>query len=132
MVLGLEGARLVLPPSREPVAVILAVIPPGTTRKTAGNQADRTADLTSENNTRWYPMDGAEATHNRKIVDFIRSREQACEAVLVDMTMLPFPQPSSVTECSGSALRIGSPLRDSFGIFILNSWLCRPSASVRR
>jgi hypothetical protein len=47
--------------------VILSVIPPGTTHKTGGDQADGTADLTSENDTRCYPMDGAEATHNRSV-----------------------------------------------------------------
>jgi hypothetical protein len=46
-------------------SVILAVIPPGATSKTGGDQADWTADLTSVNDTRWYPMDGREATHNR-------------------------------------------------------------------
>jgi hypothetical protein len=49
------------------VAVILAVIPPGTTRKTGGDQTDGTADLTSENDTRRHPLDGAEATHNRSV-----------------------------------------------------------------
>ena len=47
--------------------VILAVIPPGTTHKTGGDQADGTADLTCEDCTRRYPMDGAEATHNRSV-----------------------------------------------------------------
>jgi hypothetical protein len=50
-----------------PVAVILAVIPPGTTRRTGEDQADWSADLTGENDTRCYPMDGAEATHNRSV-----------------------------------------------------------------
>src|SRR5215211_1354776 len=48
-------------------AVILAVIPPGITRKTGSDQTDGPADLTSKDVTRWYPMDGAEATHNRSV-----------------------------------------------------------------
>ena len=48
-------------------AVILAVIPPGTTRKTGGDQVDGAANLTSENDTRCYPTDGAEPTHNRSV-----------------------------------------------------------------
>src|SRR5215217_3584689 len=48
-------------------AVILAVIPPGITRKTRSDQTDGPADLTSKDVTRWYPMDGAEATHNRSV-----------------------------------------------------------------
>ena len=47
--------------------VILTVIPPGTTSKTGGDQADWTADLTSVNDTRWYPVDAWEATHNRSV-----------------------------------------------------------------
>jgi hypothetical protein len=46
-------------------AVILAVIPPGTTRKTGRDQLDGTTDLTSENDTRRHPLDGDEPTHNR-------------------------------------------------------------------
>jgi len=48
--------------------VILAVIPPSTTRKTGSDQMDRPADLTSKDVTRCYPVDGREATHNRKVV----------------------------------------------------------------
>jgi hypothetical protein len=47
--------------------VILAVIPPGTTHKTGGDQADGTADLTSQNDTGWHPVDGTEPTHNRSV-----------------------------------------------------------------
>jgi hypothetical protein len=41
-----------------PAAVILAVIPLGTTSKTGGDQADGTADLTSHNDTGPDPLDG--------------------------------------------------------------------------
>jgi len=47
--------------------VMLAVIPPGTTSKTGGDQADGTANLTRENDTRGYPLDGGEPTRNRKV-----------------------------------------------------------------
>jgi hypothetical protein len=43
---------------------MLAVIPPRTTRRTGEDQADWSADLTSENDTRSHPMDGGEPTHN--------------------------------------------------------------------
>ena len=49
-------------------AVILAVIPPRTTPKTGGVQTDGTGDLTSEDDTSRHPMDGREATRNRKVV----------------------------------------------------------------
>jgi hypothetical protein len=49
--------------------VILAVIPPRTTPKTGGVQTDEEANLTSEDDTSRHPMDGREATHNRKAVD---------------------------------------------------------------
>src|SRR5215207_5085488 len=48
-------------------AVILAVIPPGITRKTGSDQMDGPADLTSKDVTRCYPVDGREATHNRSV-----------------------------------------------------------------
>jgi hypothetical protein len=32
-----------------------------------GRQADGIADLTSVNDTGWYPLDGQESTHNRSI-----------------------------------------------------------------
>jgi hypothetical protein len=44
---------------------MLAVIPPRTTRRTGEDQADWSADLTSENDTRSHPMDGGEPTRNR-------------------------------------------------------------------
>jgi hypothetical protein len=44
--------------SREPAAVILAVIPPGTTCKTGRDQADGTANLTCEDGTGRDPLDG--------------------------------------------------------------------------
>jgi hypothetical protein len=47
--------------------VILAVIPPRTTPKTGGVQTDEEANLTSEDDTSRHPMDGGEATHNRKV-----------------------------------------------------------------
>src|SRR5215204_5856966 len=47
--------------------VILSVIPPGTTHKTGGDQADGTGDLTSKDATRRYPMDSGEPTRNRKV-----------------------------------------------------------------
>jgi hypothetical protein len=65
--------------------VILAVIPPGTTRKTRGDQADGTADLTSKDATRPYLLDGAEPTHNRSVAGSRpasptqRRRSQACD-----------------------------------------------------
>jgi hypothetical protein len=49
-------------------AVILAVIPPGITRKTGSDQTDGPADLTSNDVTRWYPVNCCEATHNRLVV----------------------------------------------------------------
>jgi hypothetical protein len=48
-------------------AVILAVIPPGTTRKTGSDQTDGIVDLTSENDTRRDLLDAAEPTHNRSV-----------------------------------------------------------------
>jgi hypothetical protein len=48
-------------------AVILAVIPPGTTRKTGGVQMDGKVNLTSEDDTRRHPLDGDEPTHNRSV-----------------------------------------------------------------
>jgi hypothetical protein len=62
----LDGARLALT-LQDPVAVIPAVIPPGTTRKTGGDQADGTVDLSSKDDTRFYLLDGGEATHNRSV-----------------------------------------------------------------
>jgi hypothetical protein len=47
--------------------VILAVIPPRTTPKTGGVQTDGEANLTSEDDTSRHPLDGWEATHNRKV-----------------------------------------------------------------
>jgi hypothetical protein len=41
---------------------------PGTTRKTGGDQADGTADLTSKDDTRRHPVDGREPSHNRRVV----------------------------------------------------------------
>ena len=51
--------------TREPEAVILAVIPPGTTRKTVGDQADGTADVTCEEGTFHHLTDDGEPTHDR-------------------------------------------------------------------
>ena len=51
------------PTSMEPVAVI----PPGTTRKTRGDQPDGIADLSNTDDTRRHPLDGAEPTHDRSV-----------------------------------------------------------------
>jgi hypothetical protein len=53
-------------------AVILVVIPPGTTHKTGGDQADGAANVTSVNDTRRYPVDGWEPTHNWLVSDSTR------------------------------------------------------------
>src|SRR4029450_12257864 len=47
--------------------VILTVIPPRTPSRPGSDQTDCSADLSSENDTRWYPMDGDEATHDRSV-----------------------------------------------------------------
>jgi hypothetical protein len=50
----------------ESAAVILAVIAPGTTRKKGGDWTDGATHLTCEDDTRCCPLDGWEATHNRR------------------------------------------------------------------
>jgi hypothetical protein len=42
---------------------MLAVIPPGTIRRTRGDQVDGTANLTCEDSTTYHPLDGWEPTH---------------------------------------------------------------------
>jgi hypothetical protein len=53
-----SGALSVAQAETENRSVILSVIPPGTTRKTGGDQADGTADLTCEDSTKHHPLDG--------------------------------------------------------------------------
>ena len=48
--------RLTASGPRKGLLVILAVIPPGATLQTRRNQTDGTTNLTSENDTMWYPM----------------------------------------------------------------------------
>jgi len=50
--------------SRGAAAVILAVIPPETTRKRGSDQADGTADLISKNGTLCDGVDGCGSTSN--------------------------------------------------------------------
>lgn len=66
-------------------AVIPSVIPPGTTPKTGGNQADGTADLTSMDVTGRHPMDGGEATSNPPADWGIFMRGQLADAELSSM-----------------------------------------------
>jgi len=47
--------------------MVSTVIPPRTTSKTGSDQTDCPANLTSENDTRPYSLDGGEATHNRSV-----------------------------------------------------------------
>jgi len=60
-VLGLDGARPVLSPSRDPVAVILAVIPPGATQPARSALLDDPPDLSFQDSTGQYALDGSAA-----------------------------------------------------------------------
>jgi hypothetical protein len=92
-------------------AVILAVIPPGTTRKTGSDQMDGPADLTSKDVTRCYPVVGWEATHNRSVAGSrpaspTHSRPSASSR---SVRSTPPPWTPSTPTCGPAAARTAGP-----------------------
>jgi hypothetical protein len=79
------------------------VIPPGITRKTGGDQVDGAVDLTSKDDTRCYPLDACEPTHNRSVAGSRPAsptqgrRSQAGDTLLAQRS---FPGHSSATRGS--------------------------------